>query len=160
MAPLAPDFSRSCANTSSAPLRYERGRLRRPGCAGYRRGGWHGPGRAAIVDNASISGLVGFATLAPYFAAKHGVLSLTKCAALEYARQGIRVNAICPGYMDTSMTQQSTTAAMREALADSAPIGRLGGPSEAAEVATCLCSSAASYVNGACIPMDGGVTAA
>ncbi len=117
-------------------------------------------GGGAIVNNASISGLVGFATLAPYSAAKHGVLGLTKCAALEYARQGIRVNAICPGYMDTSMTQQSTTAAMREALAASAPIGRLGAPSEAADVATWLCSSAASYVNGACIPVDGGVTAA
>jgi NAD(P)-dependent dehydrogenase (short-subunit alcohol dehydrogenase family) len=117
-------------------------------------------GGGAIVNNASISGLVGFATLAPYSAAKHGVLGLTKCAALEYARQGIRVNAICPGYMDTGMTQQSTTAAMRAALAESAPIGRLGGPGEAAEVATWLCSSAASYVNGACIPVDGGVTAA
>lgn len=117
-------------------------------------------GGGAIVNNASISGLVGFATLAPYSAAKHGVLGLTKCAALEYARQGIRVNAICPGYMDTSMTQQSTTAAMREALAASAPIGRLGAPGEAADVATWLCSSAASYVNGACIAVDGGVTAA
>ena len=117
-------------------------------------------GGGAIVNNASISGLVGFATLAPYSAAKHGVLGLTKCAALEYARQGIRVNAICPGYMDTTMTQQSSTAAMRESLAASAPIGRLGAPGEAAEVATWLCSSAASYVTGACIPVDGGVTAA
>jgi NAD(P)-dependent dehydrogenase (short-subunit alcohol dehydrogenase family) len=117
-------------------------------------------GGGAIVNNASISGLVGFGTLAPYSAAKHGVLGLTKCAALEYARQGIRVNAICPGYMDTTMTQQSSTPAMREALAASAPIGRLGAPGEVGEVATWLCSSAASYVNGACIPVDGGVTAA
>lgn len=116
-------------------------------------------GGGAIVNNASIAGLVGFQTVAPYSAAKHGVVGLTQCAALEYARRGIRVNAICPGYMDTAMTARSTTPEIREALAGMAPIGRLGQPGEAAELAVWLASPAASYVNGACIPVDGGVVA-
>lgn len=119
----------------------------------------HGNG-GAIVNNASISGIVGFATLAPYSAAKHGVIGLTRCAALEYARQRIRVNAICPGYMDTTMTRNSTTQEMRDSLAQSTPMGRLGEAGEAAEVAVWLCSDAASYVNGSCITVDAGVTAA
>lgn len=117
-------------------------------------------GAGAIVNNASISGLVGFATLSPYSAAKHGVLGLTRCAALEYARASIRVNAICPGYMDTAMTQAATNEAMRTALAQSAPMGRLGLPAEAAELVVWLLSDAASYVTGTCIPVDGGVVAA
>jgi NAD(P)-dependent dehydrogenase (short-subunit alcohol dehydrogenase family) len=117
-------------------------------------------GSGAIVNNASISGLVGFATLSPYSAAKHGVLGLTRCAALEYARASIRVNAICPGYMDTPMTQAATNEAMRAALAQSAPMGRMGQPGEAAELVLWLLSDAASYVTGACIPVDGGVVAA
>jgi len=119
-----------------------------------------GAGAGAIVNNASISGLVGFATLSPYSAAKHGVLGLTRCAALEYARASIRVNAICPGYMDTAMTQAATNEAMRTALAQSAPMGRLGQPGEVAELVVWLLSDAASYVTGTCIPVDGGVVAA
>jgi NAD(P)-dependent dehydrogenase (short-subunit alcohol dehydrogenase family) len=117
-------------------------------------------GSGAIVNNASISGLVGFATLSPYSAAKHGVLGLTRCAALEYARASLRVNAICPGYMDTAMTQAATNEAMRTALAQSAPMGRLGQPGEVAELVVWLLSDAASYVTGTCIPVDGGVVAA
>jgi NAD(P)-dependent dehydrogenase (short-subunit alcohol dehydrogenase family) len=117
-------------------------------------------GKGAIVNNASISGLVGFATLSPYSAAKHGVLGLTRCAALEYARASIRVNAICPGYMDTAMTQAATNEAMRTALAQSAPMGRLGQPGEVAEFVVWLLSDTASYVTGTCIPVDGGVVAA
>lgn len=116
-------------------------------------------GGGAIVNNASIAGLVGFPTIAPYSAAKHGVIGLTQTAALEYAGRGIRVNAICPGYMDTPMTHASTTPDMRRALAASTPVGRLGQPGEVAELAVWLCSSAATFVNGAFIPVDGGVIA-
>jgi NAD(P)-dependent dehydrogenase (short-subunit alcohol dehydrogenase family) len=116
-------------------------------------------GGGAIVNNASIAGMVGFPTIAPYAAAKHGVIGLTQTAALEYGARGIRVNAICPGYMDTPMTHASTTPEMRHALAVSTPVGRLGKPGEAAELAVWLCSAAASYVNGAFVPVDGGVVA-
>jgi NAD(P)-dependent dehydrogenase (short-subunit alcohol dehydrogenase family) len=116
-------------------------------------------GGGAIVNNASISGLVGFPTIAPYAAAKHGVIGLTQTAALEYGGRGIRVNAICPGYMDTPMTHAATTPEMRRSLAAATPVGRLGQPGEAAELAVWLCSTAASYVNGAFVPVDGGVLA-
>jgi NAD(P)-dependent dehydrogenase (short-subunit alcohol dehydrogenase family) len=116
-------------------------------------------GGGAIVNNASIAGIVGFPTIAPYSAAKHGVIGLTQTAALEYGGRGIRVNAVCPGYMDTPMTHASTTPEMRRALAASTPVGRLGLAGEAAELAVWLCSPAASYVNGAFVPVDGGVVA-
>lgn len=116
-------------------------------------------GGGVIVNNASIAGLVGFPTIAPYSAAKHGVIGLTQTAALEYGARGIRINAVCPGYMDTPMTHASTTPEMRQALAASTPVGRLGLAGEAAEVAVWLCSPAASYVNGAMVPVDGGVLA-
>ena len=116
-------------------------------------------GGGVIVNNASIAGLVGFQTVAPYSAAKHGVIGLTQCAALEYASQGIRVNAICPGHMDTAMTHRATTPEIRTALAAHVPCGRLGRPEEAAELAVWLCSPLASYMNGACIPVDGGIVA-
>lgn len=116
-------------------------------------------GGGVIVNNASIAGLVGFQTVAPYSAAKHGVIGLTQCAALEYASQGIRVNAICPGHMDTAMTHRATTPEIRAALAAHVPAGRLGRPEEAAELAVWLCSPLASYMNGACIPIDGGIVA-
>ncbi len=116
-------------------------------------------GQGCIVNNSSAAGLVGFPTIAPYSAAKHGIVGLTQTAALEYARQGIRINAVCPGYMDTAMTRRSASAEMQHALAQSTPIGRLGRPEEVAELAVWLCSAAASYVNGAIIPVDGGVIA-
>lgn len=118
-----------------------------------------GSGGGAIVNNASIAGMVGFPTIAPYSAAKHGVIGLTQTAALEYAGRGIRVNAICPGYMDTPMTQAATTPEMRVALAAATPVGRLGQPGEVAGLAVWLCSASASYVNGTFIPVDGGVVA-
>lgn len=118
-----------------------------------------GAGGGAIVNNASIAGMVGFPTIAPYSAAKHGVIGLTQTAALEYAGRGIRINAICPGYMDTPMTHAATTPEMRVALATSTPVGRLGQPGEVAGLAVWLCSASASYVNGAFIPVDGGVVA-
>jgi len=116
-------------------------------------------GGGAIVNNASVAGMVGFPTIAPYSAAKHGVIGLTQTAALEYAGQGIRINAICPGYMDTPMTHGATTPDVRRALAAATPAGRLGQPGEVAELAVWLCSSAATFVHGAFIPVDGGVVA-
>lgn len=116
-------------------------------------------GGGAIVNNASVAGMVGFPTIAPYSAAKHGVIGLTQTAALEYAGRGVRINAICPGYMDTPMTHASTTPDVRRALAAATPAGRLGQPGEVAELAVWLCSSAATFVHGAFIPVDGGVVA-
>jgi NAD(P)-dependent dehydrogenase (short-subunit alcohol dehydrogenase family) len=116
-------------------------------------------GGGAIVNNASVAGMVGFPTIAPYSAAKHGVIGLTQTAALEYAGRGIRINAVCPGYMDTPMTHAATTLEVRQALAAATPAGRLGQPGEVAELAVWLCSSAATFVHGAFIPVDGGVVA-
>lgn len=84
-----------------------------------------GSGGGAIVNNASVAGIVGFSTIAPYSAAKHGVIGLTRTAALEYAGRGIRINAICPGYMDTPMMHAFTTLETRQAHAASSPAGRL-----------------------------------
>lgn len=115
-------------------------------------------GGGAIVNTASIAGLRGLRTSSAYVAAKHGVIGLTKTAAMEYARQGIRVNAVCPGYIVTRMT-----AAVREDRADAiiqrTPQGRFGEPKEIAEAVVWLCSDRASYVNGAAYEVDGGYSA-
>jgi len=103
----------------------------------------------------SIAGLVGLPTSSAYVAAKHGVLGLTKTAALEYADDGIRVNAVCPGYIKTRMTED----AMRrrgEAILAQVPFHRMGTPEEIAEMVVWLCSDRASYVSGACYNVDGG----
>jgi NAD(P)-dependent dehydrogenase (short-subunit alcohol dehydrogenase family) len=116
-------------------------------------------GGGAIVNTASIAGLVGLRTSSVYVAAKHGVIGLTKTAALEYGRKGIRVNAVCPGYIATRMT-----AAVREdrgeAIIQATALGRFGEPREIAEAVVWLCSDRASYVNGAAYEVDGGYTAA
>ena len=116
-------------------------------------------GGGAIVNTASIAGLVGLRTSSVYVAAKHGVIGLTKTAALEYGRKGIRVNAVCPGYIATRMT-----AAVREdrgeAIIQATALGRFGEPREIAEMVVWLCSDRASYVNGAAYEVDGGYTAA
>jgi NAD(P)-dependent dehydrogenase (short-subunit alcohol dehydrogenase family) len=115
-------------------------------------------GAGAIVNTASIAGLRGLRTSSAYVAAKHGVIGLTKTAAMEYARQGIRVNAVCPGYIATRMT-----AAVREdrgdAIIQRTPQGRFGEPREIAEAVVWLCSDRASYVNGAAYEVDGGYSA-
>ena len=113
----------------------------------------HGGG--AIVNTGSIAGLVGLPTSSAYVAAKHGVLGLTKTAALEYADAKIRVNAVCPGYIETRMTRD----AMRrrgEAILRNTPMGRMGQPGEIAEMVVWLLSERASYVTGACYNVDGG----
>ena len=109
----------------------------------------------AIVNTGSIAGLVGLPTSSAYVAAKHGVLGLTKTAALEYADAKIQVNAVCPGYIETPMT---TDAMQRrgEAILRNTPMGRMGQPGEIAEMVVWLLSDRASYVTGACYNVDGG----
>ncbi len=118
-------------------------------------------GSGAIVNTASVAGLVGFQGIAPYVAAKHGVVGLTKTAALEYAKSGIRVNAVCPGVIDTPMVQRAfgQSPQMAELAAAAEPIGRLGKPEEIAEAVVWLCSDAASFVTGHPMTVDGGLVA-
>jgi NAD(P)-dependent dehydrogenase (short-subunit alcohol dehydrogenase family) len=116
-------------------------------------------GGGAIVNCASIAGLVGAPSLPAYVAAKHGVVGLTKAAALEYAGQGIRVNAVCPGIIDTPMTQRGVPPEVRAALAAGTPIARLGSPTEIAAAVVWLCDEASSFVTGQAIAVDGGWTA-
>ncbi|GLC23491.1 SDR family NAD(P)-dependent oxidoreductase [Roseisolibacter agri] len=115
----------------------------------------------AIVNVASVAGLAGFPAHAAYAASKHGVVGLTKTAALEYARRGLRVNAICPGFTDTPMVAQITGAdPEREAqLARRLPIGRLGTPAEIAAGVLYLCSDAAAFMIGHALVLDGGIVA-
>ena len=117
-------------------------------------------GRGAIVNTASIAGLVAEPGVANYVAAKHGVIGLTKVAAIEYAAQGIRVNAIAPGWVDTPMTAAVTSdAALDALLRATAPIGRPAQPEEMAGPVLYLCSDAASYVTGHIHVVDGAFTA-
>jgi NAD(P)-dependent dehydrogenase (short-subunit alcohol dehydrogenase family) len=118
-------------------------------------------GSGAIVNCSSLGGLVGGAERGIYHAAKHGVLGFTKSAALEYAARGIRINAICPGLIQTPMSDQMVAAGQGEALAaleKMIPLGRVGRPEEIADAVLWLCSDAASYVTGQSISVDGGFT--
>ena len=112
----------------------------------------------AIVNTGSIAGLIGLPTSSAYVAAKHGVLGLTKTAALEYAPDNIRVNAVCPGYIRTRMTED-TMRRRGEQLMAMVPFHRMGEPEEIAEMVAWLCSERASYVSGACYNVDGGYMA-
>lgn len=115
-------------------------------------------GYGAIVNCSSLGGLVGLPGRAAYHAAKHGVIGLTKSAALDVAAQGIRVNAICPGCIDTPMGDAIDPSAMREFLKDQ-PVGRMGKPEEVAAAVLWLCSPAASLIAGVALPVDGGFVA-
>ena len=119
-------------------------------------------GSGAIVNTASGAGLVGSRQMSAYVASKHAVVGLTKAAALEYARDGIRVNAVCPGMIDTPMVQRligGRDAEYEASIPVRQPIGRLGTPEEIAESVTWLCSDAASLVTGLAMAVDGGLTA-
>jgi NAD(P)-dependent dehydrogenase (short-subunit alcohol dehydrogenase family) len=122
-------------------------------------------GGGSIVNLSSVAGLIGFPGLSPYVASKHGVIGLTKNAALEYAQSGIRVNAVCPGGIDTrmleSLAEQATAGAQTssEMMDPLHPIGRIGTPNEVAELIVWLCSPRASFVTGTAIPVDGGFVA-
>jgi len=115
----------------------------------------------AIVNTSSVAGLTGYAGQAGYIAAKHGVIGLTRTAAVEYGARGIRVNAICPGTARTPMIASAVDAFpdLRDDLVSRLPIGRLATPEEIAEATLWLCSDASSFVLGAAIPVDGGYTA-
>lgn len=115
-------------------------------------------GGGAIVNTSSTAGLVGAIGIAPYIASKHGVIGLTKAAALEYAKDNIRVNAIAPGPILTEKMERviAANAQVTEQINNAVPMGRTGSLAEVAEAAVWLCSDAASYVTGVTLPIDGG----
>lgn len=115
-------------------------------------------GGGAIVNIASVMGQVAGPKLAAYVASKHGVVGLTKAAAVEFANQGVRINAVGPGYIRTPMLAQKDDATLR-ALVDRHPAGRLGEPEEIAEMVAWLCSSRAGFSTGSFFPVDGGYLA-
>ena len=118
-------------------------------------------GSGAIVNCASVAGLVGFGGIPAYTVSKHGVVGLTKAAALDYATGGVRVNAVCPGVIQTAMVDRFTGGSPEAVAAMTAmqPVGRLGRPEEVAALAVWLCSDAASFVTGEAIAVDGGFVA-
>lgn len=119
-------------------------------------------GGGAIVNTGSAAAFIGARRMAAYVASKHAVAGLTKTAALEYALDGIRVNAVCPGMTDTPLMGRLLTDRDQDSEADipsRQPIGRLGTPEEIAESVTWLCSDAASFVTGLAMAVDGGLTA-
>ena len=118
-------------------------------------------GSGAIVNTASGAGLIGVAGMSAYVASKHGVVGLTKTAALEYAKSGIRVNAVCPGLIQTPMVERITAEQpqLGEALVAAEPVGRTGKPEEIAESVVWLSSDAASFVTGHAMSVDGGYVA-
>ena len=121
-------------------------------------------GGGAIVNTASILGTVAFATAPAYTASKHGVIGLTKVAALEYATEKIRVNAVCPGFIETPMVMDRGLVArenpeVMEQLINIEPVKRLGKPEEIAAAIVWLCSDASSFVTGQAMLVDGAYTA-
>ncbi|QZP07922.1 SDR family oxidoreductase [Caenibius sp. WL] len=116
-------------------------------------------GGGAIVNTASINGLVGNGAQPAYTASKHGVVGLTRHGALRWANQGIRVNAVCPGVIDTAMTAQAAAnPEIRAKIEQMTPMGRMGRPEEIAAAVLWLCSDAAGFVTGQPIAVDGGTT--
>jgi NAD(P)-dependent dehydrogenase (short-subunit alcohol dehydrogenase family) len=115
-------------------------------------------GKGSIVNNSSVAGLVGFTGIPAYTVSKHGLIGLTKTAALEYAKQGIRVNAVCPGVIKTPMIDRFTgkKKEVEKQFESMEPVGRLGEPEEVANAVTWLCSDEASFVTGASLAVDGG----
>ena len=118
-------------------------------------------GGGVIVNTSSVAGLVGFLNLPAYTATKHGVAGLTRTAALEYAQQGIRVNAVCPGVIHTPMVDRIVggDAEVEAQFTALEPVGRMGSPAEVAQAVVWLCSDAASFVTGVTMPVDGGFVA-
>jgi NAD(P)-dependent dehydrogenase (short-subunit alcohol dehydrogenase family) len=115
-------------------------------------------GSGGIVNMSSVAGLTGGRVGAAYYASKHGVIGITKAAAMEYATSGIRVNAICPGVIKTPMAERSF-AGREAALLPLYPMGRFGTAEEVAEAVIWLCSSSASFITGHTLPLDGGFMA-
>jgi NAD(P)-dependent dehydrogenase (short-subunit alcohol dehydrogenase family) len=119
----------------------------------------HGDG-GAIVNTSSGAGIIGIKGSPAYTAAKHGVIGLTKAAALDYAAQNIRINAVCPGYIETPMMERFTggTAEGRAKVIAEEPVGRMGKPEEIAAAVIWLCSDAAAFMVGHALVIDGGQT--
>ena len=119
-------------------------------------------GAGAIVNTSSGAGLIGVKRMAAYVASKHGVVGLTKTAALEYAKSGIRINAVCPGVIKTAMVDRvsGNRPDVLDKMIAAEPIGRSGQPEEIAEAVVWLCSDAASFVTGHAMAVDGGAVAA
>lgn len=115
-------------------------------------------GGGSIVNCASVAGLVGAPFFPAYVAAKHGVVGLTKAAALEYARQGLRVNAVCPGLIDTPLSREGLTNEIQAMLVAEAPMGRMAQPEEVASAVLWLCDENNGYVTGQAIAVDGAWT--
>lgn len=118
-------------------------------------------GGGAIVNCSSVAGLVGFGGIPAYTASKHGIIGLTKNVALDYATAGIRVNAVCPGVIETAMIHRFTggNADAHAAMTSMEPVGRLGKPEEIADAVIWLCSDASSFVTGIALPVDGAFVA-
>jgi NAD(P)-dependent dehydrogenase (short-subunit alcohol dehydrogenase family) len=118
-------------------------------------------GGGAIVNTSSVCGLIANPNLAAYVASKHGINGLTKAAALEYAKEGIRINSICPGIVRTPGLEADIKdkPGFADILAGEEPMGRIGEAGEIAEAVVWLCSDAASFVTGHCMAVDGGITA-
>jgi NAD(P)-dependent dehydrogenase (short-subunit alcohol dehydrogenase family) len=117
-------------------------------------------GGGTIVNDSSVAGLTGYGRSAHYSASKHGVIGLTKSAALQYATKNIRVNAVCPGMILTPMIQRAlANPGVEEWFLSRLPLGRPGQPAEVARAVTWLCSDAASFVTGAALPVDGATAA-
>lgn len=135
------------------------------------RGVWHclkaelaqmlSAGGGSIVNIASVAGLIGAPKAAAYTASKHAVVGITKSAAIDYAKLGIRVNAICPAYTDTAMTRSAIerNPLMGQIMERAIPMGRLGQASEIGEAVVWLCSDASSFVTGQSLALDGGLAA-
>ncbi|MBL6456446.1 SDR family oxidoreductase [Belnapia sp. T6] len=115
-------------------------------------------GGGAIVNTASVAGLVGLPGAAGYVAGKHGVVGLTKAAAVDHAKENIRINAVCPGYIETPMTEESKRR-RGDAITARTALGRFGVPEEIAEAVVWLCSDRASFVTGSNWTVDGGYSA-
>lgn len=115
-------------------------------------------GGGAIVNLSAVNGLVGIAGIAPYTTTKHGVIGLTQTAALEYAEQGVRINAVCPGYVDTP-NMQKLPAEVHQQLANSHPMKRMATREEVAKTVAFLLSEDSSFTTGAYYTVDGGYTA-
>ncbi|MBI5931308.1 MAG: SDR family oxidoreductase [Chloroflexi bacterium] len=119
-------------------------------------------GSGSIVNMSSAAGLIGSVGIAAYTASKHGVIGLTKCAALEYAKANIRVNAVCPSVIDNTVMVDQVKVAYPEVydyLLATHPVGRIGQPEEVANAVVWLCSDAASFITGVAFPVDGGTVA-
>lgn len=118
-------------------------------------------GGGAIVNIASIAGVAGVANKPAYTASKHGVLGLTRAAALQYARSGIRINAVCPGGVDTPIAEDNyrDDPRIKDQMNSAHPMGRIAAPAEIASAALWLCSEGASFMTGHPMLVDGGLTA-